>query len=1249
MKKLIKNEKELLLIAGTIFVISLIVFRKYIFEGYHFLSQDFLGDLLRANLPTYYQMYDSISEGGYFWSWRMGIGTSMFSHADVYFDPFTYILFIFGRDSIPAMMIWLFVVKLMAEGICFYMYLDHFHLDKRSSAIASILYAFCGYSMIMGSNFALGTILVYAPLILLGIEKWIDEKKIWTLFISLFLTCIYSYYFFYIMGLLSALYLIIRLIQRKYAFISKLVVLALLALIVIGMSAFSLLPQIQLVLASPRISNSKDVSGSLLLFMPQLKVWLTAVVRALCVDILGNRVQHTYLGYGYFNAMDYFQISCYSSAFLVVLLAQYWENEKDKRKNILFVVGVLFTLISFPFFSYALNFFTTISARWMFIVSIIECLGIALSIDSIINKGKINSSSLKKGILLSLLIIMGGIVALGLASNNKITHYINTGKRFIIAILFLYALFVLLYFMQEKAKTVKIIRNAFYIIIFIIIIFDVGINYFHTYGIAQSVCDYTEENNSSYDDKSAKIIGKIQDKDSSVYRINKDFDSVIAEEIIPSENDAMVQGYFGLKSYNSLNNAQYIKFLQTSDVYVSLPSERDFYIENNVKPKEVFGSSLNYINGVYDRYQLMSYLGVKYYITKEEKELPEYFSFLYEEDGIKVYENNNYFPIAFVNSEVIPLSLYEQLTDIEKDNALIRYTIIDDNFLATWKPKKEDAIDLNEIALGKQNSFLLTSFSEDNILFEINVEDNSEYLSLTIPYDCDWHIYIDGEEVDTIKVNVAMLGTKITPGKHMVQVVYKPKMFYIGLVISFGIAIVLLAFCKKVTTCILGVEEVINKILKNGLNFMGKLYYGKKLRRIIISFISAIVALASGAGIACTIQEFTSGSVSIRVVLVLAALIVILECIIIKKIAIIKQYKRDTNIELCRVVCMLAIIAHHFVIHGGSFAMERMSSNRIFSLFLVPGGKLCFDCFLAISCWFLVDQDFKTKRVLKIWGTTFFYSVVFAMIALLWQHDFSLLKLKGAFFPITGNSHGFAAAYIAFYLILPFLSKMASGLTKKKARWLMILLLYFEVGSQFIGCINGYYQPFASEILLFVLFYFIAFNLKKWPLPVKQNKGVMIMVFLGIWFILWAARYNQVIDPNNHALNIFMATMCDESSITNIVGGFALFFFFKNVKMKCHPFINYLATSTLGILLIHDHNYFRYVLWNNIYNTTEWSGYRLREFIVIIICVTFAIYIVCFIIDQLRNVLIEKPLLQNKYVKVFCDKIDKIMNEEGRN
>lgn len=288
--------------------------------------------------------------------------------------------------------------------------------------------------------------------------------------------------------------------------------------------------------------------------------------------------------------------------------------------------------------------------------------------------------------------------------------------------------------------------------------------------------------------------------------------------------------------------------------------------------------------------------------------------------------------------------------------------------------------------------------------------------------------------------------------------------------------------------------------------------------------------------------------------------------------------ERSSNIELCRIICMLMIIAHHCVAHGGGIGMD-ICTNKYIALFVFPGGELCFDTFLAISMWFLVDQTFKAERFFKTWGQVLFYSISFFCISVLFGAVVTKRDVFSVLFPITGNSHGFASSYLAFYLLLPVLSYISKNITQNQAKWTVAVLFYVEVISQLIGSVSGYYQPIYNELILFILCYFIALYLKRYPWKILSKKWLMLGIAFTAWllvFVLWCLATIYI--PGNQYVSFLMGFCGDESSVIYIVGGYALFFFFYNIKMPTIKWINKVAHTTFGTLLFHDHNFFRYIM-----------------------------------------------------------------------
>jgi uncharacterized membrane protein YfhO len=769
---------------------SIIVFHRYLFDGYYLLHSD----LLRANLPTYYHMYDSIFLGqSGFWSWRMGIGTSMFSHADVYFDPFTYIVFLGGRANIPAMFVWLLIIKVIFEALSFFTYITYFDIDKRAAVIASFCYAFSGYSLVVGNNFALGTILVYFPLVCLGIEKWLHDDSIRLLAVSLFLIAVCNLYYFYITGLLTAVYIIYRTawakkLQKLPLYLLKLAELGLFAVL---LSAFSLLPQLSLMTNSSRVKTPTEFQTGLFLFVPQIRTLVTALIRLIGLNLLRSS-QQGYIGLAN-GIRDELDLATFISLFFFIILFQYLYYKKSDRRIVIQVILGCFVFTLIPFFSYASNAFSTINMRWMFIVPLLCSVVIAMGIQQILQNG-IHLPSFFFSVLFSYILVFIGISILTYQDESGcVKKALDVlGGSWIYYTVSLILFFVLfLYIVFEKKNR----SGIFLFIISALMIIDACLNHLYLYDNDKYLVDYSEDSECCYMDSSAEVIRAIMDKDRDFYRINKDFDSVVDYLGLESLNDAMVQGYYGLKNYNSLCNPNYQAFLKKSGIYLTAGPSLATLEDQGIDPEDVIGQQTNYINGVPNRYLLMSYLGVKYNITKKsDPNLPYYFNKISSVNGIGIYENAICYPLAFVNESLMSEDQFAKLSKEEKDRALLNCTIVK-NQVKDIDMDSIEAVDPFLLASQRQAAFALESFQSDRISFDIECNTDNSYLSFTMPYDDDWHIYVDGVENDKVMINIGLLGTMIGKGAHRIDLVYSPKMFNLGIAVAFITALGLIIYC----------------------------------------------------------------------------------------------------------------------------------------------------------------------------------------------------------------------------------------------------------------------------------------------------------------------------------------------------------------------------------------------------------------------------------------------------------------------
>ena len=331
---------------------------------------------------------------------------------------------------------------------------------------------------------------------------------------------------------------------------------------------------------------------------------------------------------------------------------------------------------------------------------------------------------------------------------------------------------------------------------------------------------------------------------------------------------------------------------------------------------------------------------------------------------------------------------------------------------------------------------------------------------------------------------------------------------------------------------------------------------------------------------------------------------------------------RDSNIELLRIVCMMGIIAHHCVIHGG-LSGSSLEINRIICYIITPLGKIGFTCFLAISVWFLVDSQFKASRLISTWLEVLFYTVIMGFLAIMVGVDVTPAWVVGLFLPIGGSSHGFAAAYLALYAFLPVLQIVAKSITKPQAIFTAGLLFYLQVCSRVfakIGIADETLHPFSSEFLLFLMCWFVMLVIKRWYPSLAKHGTAWFLAFASVWAIV---SVSQPLSTRGNQLASFVCVnSADESSLLYLLAGFGLFFAALNLPKWHLVAVNRIASTTFGILLLHDHNTFRPILWERILDTSSWIDKPSMPFLVL--GNTVVVFIAGVIVDLLRQAIFAR-------------------------
>lgn len=120
---------------------------------------------------------------------------------------------------------------------------------------------------------------------------------------------------------------------------------------------------------------------------------------------------------------------------------------------------------------------------------------------------------------------------------------------------------------------------------------------------------------------------------------------------------------------------------------------------------------------------------------------------------------------------------------------------------------------------------------------------------------------------------------------------------------------------------------------------------------------------------------------------------------------VLPSKQRNSSIELLRIISMVMIMFYHFSIHGHfDFATASVSVSRVWLNLISMGGKIGVDLFVLISGYYLISdtKSLNFKKILKLWGQVFFYSVVIYVLTCAFGiSQFSFTDLIKCIFPIT--------------------------------------------------------------------------------------------------------------------------------------------------------------------------------------------------------------------------------------------------------
>lgn len=226
----------------------------------------------------------------------------------------------------------------------------------------------------------------------------------------------------------------------------------------------------------------------------------------------------------------------------------------------------------------------------------------------------------------------------------------------------------------------------------------------------------------------------------------------------------------------------------------------------------------------------------------------------------------------------------------------------------------------------------------------------------------------------------------------------------------------------------------------------------------------------------------------------------------------------------------------------------------------------------------------------------------------------------------TQQDSAFISAFMWMYLLIPALNIYLSGATKRNLySTLSVLLVMFSFCGTFLNA-NVFHHMFWYATL-----YLIGACIRIHPFDwMKKNKVCVPLFVLSVM-----AAWCSVIGINVLAWYLKRPTwhpysfVHDSHKVLAVMVSVSAFLVFRNWRLPQSRFINAVASTTFGVLLIHGaSDGMRKWLWQDFVNVPAAYSISLPMLIVYSVVVMVGVFAVCSALDYLRIRFIERPLFK---------------------
>ncbi len=717
----------------------------------------FWADFNAQQIPFYRMAHDAVRAGEFGWNWYTDLGVNFIGTYSFYLlgSPFFWLIIPFPSACVPYLMAPLLMLKLAFAGLGAHLYLSRF-VKAEYATIGAILYAFSSFSFYNLFYNHFHEAMLYLPFILYALERRMGEGKRGWFGLLLCLSALNNYYFFIGQAIFLLIYWGVRLWSGAWKITAKNIVGTIIeAVLGTAGAGLLLLPSFFAVIQNPRAGELISGWDTLVYKTPRLS-WGTLFAFFVPPGTAGY---NTFCDDQMWSAPTLW-VPLFGCTGLIAYLQSRKHTDWLRR---LWVILILCLFV--PVLNQAFSLFNSFYyARWHYMPTLMLILASLLTLD----QEETHPINWKRAFWWS-----GGITA-ALAvfllilpldpDPYKSFHNLIGNETVLYTVLFLIAggsLLALGKLLSERKKSAKAFRRytLSFCIVFALFLGYVTIGNGHAAGALKV---------GGFDDFAKRYVQKtyvapLPSEDETFYRVDAPLNyGIFHEKPCIDTFNSIVPGSI-VEFYNSMNIDRAMKSVADSSHYAlrSLLSTR-YALETD---------GLIYENDIHN-------------LRGFEKADAA--------DGWTVYENANFIPMGFTYDSYITQSEYNALPEQERELALLRSLVVEDEDADTVSarlPHGNVAAEftyetfVNDCAARRKSASSDFAVTKHGFTATISTQnDNMAFFS--VPFENGWSATVNGKPTKILKTNVGFMSVAVPAGTSEITFTYKTPGLFHGAMIS---------------------------------------------------------------------------------------------------------------------------------------------------------------------------------------------------------------------------------------------------------------------------------------------------------------------------------------------------------------------------------------------------------------------------------------------------------------------------------